>query len=332
MLTKQGKLVWMMVTVLALALIASPAPGEEKQAAKNRVAVVNGTVITQEDFDRDMIQVEERLLSSGSPVGDSQHAELKKRVLENLINSELLYQESQKNGIKVDEAEVNKRFEKMKQQFRDEGDFKDTLSKINLSQSAAKSHLRKVMVIQQFVDERIGQKGTVSDEEIRDYYDSNRGSFKQPEQVRASHILIKVAPDAAKGQRAEAREKIEEIKQELEKGKDFAALAGEFSQCPSSKKGGDLGYFTRGRMVPAFEKEAFTLKPGEISDIVETGFGYHLIKIVGKKPENTLSFEDAKERVRQYLKQVKIREGVSAYVDKLKEKAKIEIFLSEGPK
>jgi peptidyl-prolyl cis-trans isomerase C len=110
----------------------------------------------------------------------------------------------------------------------------------------------------------------------------------------------------------------------LQKGEDFASLAKEFSQCPSNAKGGDLGYFQRGQMVPPFEQVAFALKPGAVSDIVETKFGYHLIKVIDKKAETTIPYKDVKEKLEQNLKREKIQKEVTLYVEKLKEKAKVE--------
>jgi peptidyl-prolyl cis-trans isomerase C len=187
------------------------------------------------------------------------------------------------------------------------------------------------LAIQQFIDAHIAQKATVSDQEIKTFYESRPALFKQPEQVRASHILIKVEPQADESHKTAARKKIQKIQQRLQKGEDLAALAQEFSQCPSSAKGGDLGYFRRGQMVKPFEEAAFALKPGEVSDVVETKFGYHLIKVIEKKSETTIAFEDIKDRLEQYLKQEKVQKEVSLYAQKLKEKAKVERFLTQGP-
>ena len=112
-------------------------------------------------------------------------------------------------------------------------------------------------------------------------------------------------------------------------GEEFAVLAKEFSEGPSSANGGDLGNFRRGQMVKPFEEAVFTLRPGEVSDIVETEFGYHLIKVIDKKPETTIAYEDIKDRLEQHLKQEKVQREVSLYVEKLKEKAKVERFLTE---
>ena len=331
MQTKRGRWFWALVAALAFVSIALLAWALEKQPSGGTVAVVNGSVITQEDFDREMSRVQQRLLNMGKPLIDSQIPEIKKEVLENLINRELLYQESQRKGIKVDETAINEQVMTLKKRFPSEAEFKSALMKANLSEAAIKAQIKRGLAIQQFIDAHIAQKATVSDQEIKTFYESRPGLFKQPEQVRASHILIKVEPQADESQKATARKRIEEIQQRLQKGEDFAALAQEFSQCPSSAKGGDLGYFRRGQMVKPFEEAAFALKPGEVSDVVETKFGYHLIKVIEKKPETTIAFEDIKDRLEQYLKKEKVQKEVSLYAQKLKEKAKVERFLTQGP-
>ncbi|MFQ5772679.1 MAG: peptidylprolyl isomerase, partial [bacterium] len=155
-------------------------------------------------------------------------------------------------------------------------------------------------------------------------YDANPKFFKQPEEVKASHILIKVDADATEAQKSEARQKIKNVQQKLKSGEDFALLAKEFSQGPSSVKGGDLGYFRRGQMVKSFEDAAFSLKLNEVSDIVETRFGYHLIKVVDKKPEKIFTYMEVKDRLNQRIKQQKVEKEAGIYINKLKEDAKIE--------
>lgn len=320
---------WAPIMAFALASVVSLSVAGEKNLSQDKAAVVNGSVITQADLKREMAGAQRRLSGMGKPLDDSQLVEIKKKAIERLIERELLYQESQKKGIKVDEAAVNEQLETLKKRFPSEAELKNALTKMNMSEANVKSQFAQGMAIQKFIDNELVQKITVSDKEIKTYYDSNPDFFRQSEQVRASHILIKVDPQAEESQKAEARKALEKIQLKLKEGDDFSALAKESSQCPSSAKGGDLSYFKRGQMAKPFEDAAFALKPGEVSDIVETRFGYHLIKVVDKKPKSMIPYQDVKDRLGQYLKQEKARKEVSLYLEKLKQEAKIERFLAE---
>ena len=329
MQARNSRWFWMFVAFLPLVLGGPSGLAGEKQPPEGKVAVVNGTVITRANFDREMSRVQQRFFRKGKPLSGSQLSEIKKEVLENLINHELFYQESQKQGITVDEAAVDEKLKNLKERFSSEPEFKSFLNKENLSEAAIKSHIKRDMAIQQFIDKQFVQRITVSDEESKAYYDSHPDLFKQPEQVRASHILIKVDPGTGESQKVEARKKMENIQEKVRKGEDFAALAKEFSEGPSSAKGGGLGYFRRGQMVKPFEEKAFALRPGEVSDIVETEFGYHLIKVIDKKPETTISYEDIKGKLEEHLKREKVRKEVKRQIEELKEKGKVERFLTE---
>ncbi len=325
--TKLRRYFWLSAITIVLACFSLHASASEKKASDGKVAVVNGSVITQEDLDRELGVVQQRLLSDGKILNESQLLETKKRVLEGLINVELLYQEAQMQGPTVSDEAINKQLGTVKSRFPSEDEFKSSLIKMNLTEAALITQIKRALTVQQFIDKKFVQKVTVSDKETRVYYDANQAAFKQPEQVKASHILIKVGPQADEPQKAAARKKIEEIQQRVQKGEDFAVLAKEFSEGPSSIKGGDLGYFRKGQMMKSFEETAFALKPGEVSDIVETSFGYHLIKLVSKKPESTIAYEDIKNKIQAYLKQKKVGEQVDLFVADLKGKAKVEQFL-----
>ena len=321
---------WRLLIVLTLVTLASPAYVGESQSAEQKVAVVNGTVINQAEFDSEMNRVLERLQRTGRFPNDLERSQIKKQVLENLIARELLYQESQKKGIKVDQKEIDAQLTALKGRFPSEVEFKNALSTMNLTEAELKFQFERDLAIRKLLDDQIGGKSAVSEKESRAYYDSNLESFKKPEQVRASHILIKVDPGADEAKKAEARTKIESLQAKLKNGEDFGALAKEYSEGPSGPKGGDLGFFGRGQMVKPFEETAFTMKPGQVSGMVETRFGYHLIMVTERTPESTLSYEEVKDRLEQYLKQQKVQEAIAAYVETLKGKAKIERFVKEG--
>jgi peptidyl-prolyl cis-trans isomerase C len=264
-------------------------------------------------------------------MAEEQLAELQKDILENLISTELLYQAAQKQGVEVTPAEVDEKFGSLKQRFPKEEEFAKVLAKMNITESDLKAQLGRGMVIEEFVDQQVIQKISVSDEEVKAYYEKNPALFTQPEQVRASHILIKVDKSADETQKAMARKKIEEIEQKLKEGGDFAALAKEFSQCPSSQNGGDLGFFRRGQMVKSFEDTAFSLNPGQVSPVVETQFGYHIIKVAEKKAQTILPLDEMKDRLTKYLKQEQAQKKVAEYIEGLKTNAKIEKYLEAAP-
>jgi len=329
MQVKCRKWFWVVLTALVLVSVTSLLVAAEKGVSKDNVALVNGSTITRADLDRLMASARGRLSRAGKGLSGSQLTEMKKQALENLIDRELLYQESQRQGIKVDEAVINEEIDALKKRFPSEAELKKSLARMNLSETAMRLEFTQGRAIQQLIDKEFGQKVSVADKDVKAYYDKYPDFFKQPEQVQARHILIKVSPQAEEAAKAEGRKKLENVQQKLHKGGDFAELAKEFSQCPSSADGGKLGSFKRGQMVKPFEDAAFALKAGEVSDIVETKFGYHLIEVTDKQPETTISYEDVKDRLKQYLRQEEIQKEVRVYVETLKEKAEVERFLPE---
>ncbi len=315
---------FILLSAVSLVCIATPVFPAEKKIPDGAVATVTGVAITQDDFDKEMARVSSQFSRGGRELKESQMPDIKNRVLETLINRELLYQESQNKGIKVEDADVIQQVDILKKRFPNEDGFKAALIEMKISEAELKSQIRKGIAIQQFVDKNLVQDVKVSQKEVKDFYQNNPGMFKQPEQIKAGHILIKVDTQADKSAKDKASKKIKEIQRKLEDGEDFAALAKEYSEGPSNVKGGDLGYFERGRMVKPFEDVAFKLKPGEVSGMVETPFGYHLIKVVDKKPESVVSYENAKKRITQYLEQEKKGEVLKRKIEDMRQKADIE--------
>ena len=150
--------------------------------------------------------------------------------------------------------------------------------------------------------------------------------------MQASHILIKLDKAATPAQKAEAKKKLEDLKKQIDKGADFAELAKANSACPSSAQGGDLGMFGKGQMVPAFETTTFAMKVGEVSDIVETQFGFHLIKKTGSNPAKVTSLKEVAGGIKAQLKMQKSFKAQQAIIATLKKDADIKITLPEAPK
>lgn len=325
------KYFWVLVVLLALTITPLSVLTEAAGRPERYVAVVNGSVITTESFNRAMKQVEQRIANAEKDLDDSQFLEIKIEVLEKLINRELLYQESQTAGFKVTPAEVDDQLNRIRRRFPTEEDFERALGYMGFTKNNVASQIRRGMEIQRFIDRKFARQAAVSEKEIKAFYKSHPDYFKQPEQVRASHILIKVDSGANDFQKAEARSKIEMIRQTLEEGEDFAVLARAYSEGPTAANDGDLGYFRRGEKAMPFETAAFALAPGEVSGVVETSIGFHLIKVFDKKYEKPIGYGGARDKIFQYLKQKQAQKLANDYAESVKRSATIERFITGNP-
>jgi peptidyl-prolyl cis-trans isomerase C len=320
---------WLLLPLLTLTLllVCRPLPAEDKAAGPENVAIVNGSAISRQAYDRELKVFMQRNARIKAQVTEARLALIKKDILENLIDQELLYQESQKQGIAITDQAIDDQLAGIKKRFPSEEEFIKALSRMQISQADVKAQIRRGIAIKELMDKEIIERIVITDEETKNYYDDNPKRFKEAEQVKASHIIIRVKATAEEKTKAEARQKIEAVQHKIKAGQDFAALAKEYSDGPSGAKGGDLGYFKRGQMVPAFEDAAFVLEPNQVSDIVETQFGYHLIKVYDKKPERMPAYEEVKEKITEQIQKEKMDKAARQYIGNLKKKATIEKLL-----
>jgi len=163
------------------------------------------------------------------------------------------------------------------------------------------------------LEEEVSNNIEVTDKEVAKYYDEHKDKFSTPPKIKVSHILVKT------------KEEAEEVLKEIKGGKDFAALAKEKSNCPSAKKGGDLGWISKGRMDPAFEKAAFALGTGDISDVVKTSYGYHIIKAEDKRLAKVKDLDKVKASIEKTLIDDKLKGSVEDLSSDIKSKVNIEI-------
>ncbi len=315
------------MTIAALTFlvgIAAPGWSASAKGTKMVVATVNGVEISRQDFDREMRTAKKYFTHEGHDASnDVQLGKMKKAVLDKLVNGALLSEASLKSGIKVDQAAIDAEFNGYKARFPNEKEFKAALAKLSFDEAGVKEKIAQSLTIEKFIKDKFVGKQKVSEQEVKDYYENNVSAFAKPEQVRASHILITVKPDADEVTKKEARKKLERIRKKIIAGGDFAAIAKKNSDGPSKTKGGDLGYFSRGQMVKPFEKAVFSMMPGDVSDIVETQFGFHLIKLTDKKHAETTSFEESRQRIEGYLQQTKSQKALVEYLKSMHDAAKI---------
>ncbi len=288
------------------------------------MAKVNGVAITRGEVDRAV-----NIMLAQSKIPKPAPADIMKKAgdaaLNQLVSSEVLYQAGSKLEIKDLDKQVDDQLAKNKARFPSPADYEKAVKEVGFTESDLKTLMRKEIVINNLLEKEVADKVKVGDEEAKKFYADNKDKFKTEETVRASHILVGVDAKASAEDKKKAKEKAEAIRKRLLAGEDFAAVAKKESTCPSAAQGGDLGFFTKEQMVPEFANVAFALKPGVISDVVETKYGYHIIKVQEKKPAGTVSFDEAKAKIQDYLKSQKIQKGVNEYLEKLRKGAKIEM-------
>jgi peptidyl-prolyl cis-trans isomerase C len=301
--------------------ITSADPVEDKT-----VAVVNGSAIKYAEYKQELDSTYMQFHETGQLVDGSMYEQLKDEILESLINLRLLYQHSQTKGIQVTDSEVDAYYRSRVAKYPSMSDYKKSIKEAGLTEADIKTRIHRTLGAQKYVDEHIIPKAVVSDEEVRAYYDANPNEFEHDVLVHAAHILIKVGPFEDKEARQKAKEKLLDIRAKILAGADFAEMAGKYSEGPSKAKGGDLGYFGYAQMAPTFETAAFSLRPGEISEVVSTQFGYHLIKVYDRKPSGKESLEEAAPILKSRFQKERVDKLLRQVVDQLRADAKIERF------
>jgi peptidyl-prolyl cis-trans isomerase C len=317
---------------------AEPDVNTPAQSVSKDVAVtVNGVEIKETDV-IDLIGPQlERIAQQGSKlpssVAEQYKKQLREQALEQLIRRYLLDEKINQANIVISEEEIMNQINQIASaQNLSLDEFKKTTEEHNRSFEEVKEDVRKALIRVRFMETQWAGKTDVNEAEAKKYFDENTKRFDVPEQIRASHILIKYEvgdPNAdPNGAKAKAKAKAQDLLEQIKDGADFVELAKAHSHCPSAPRGGDLGFFPRGETTPQFEKTAFKLEIGQISDIVETEYGYHIIKTTDHKDATVISFEQAKDNIIKELTEKKQLDFAEKYISSLKAQAKI-VYPSE---
>jgi peptidyl-prolyl cis-trans isomerase C len=287
------------------------------------LARVNGEEVRKADFELMIRNIE---LGKG-PIPAERRDEVLRSVLDQLITYTVLKQEAKNRSLSVTDAEVDARLQAMRSQFPDEETFKKALADRGMSLERLRSDARDDMNISKMLEAEVEAAGPASDADAQAFYEKNPEKFQRGESVRASHILLLVGEDADEATRKKTRAQIDELWKRAKAGEDFAKLAQEHSQDGSAANGGDLDFFTRGQMVPEFDNAAFALQPGQISDVVTTQYGFHVIKVTERRPASAVPLAEVNDRVKQYLTEQKKQERADAFIAGLKQKSRIEVLV-----
>ena len=255
---------------------------------------------------------------------------LNRKALDKVIDHELISQESQKLKIKDVDKKVEEKLQAMRKKYQTEERLNNYLKMKGITIEELKGNFKKRVYIDEYLKIKGISDPEIPEKNIREFYDGNPKAYAREESIKVSHILIKVNADAGPEEKEKAFKKAEEIRKEVLGGKDFAEMAKKHSECNSASGGGSLGYIERGYMPEEFEKVAFALEKGAVSKVVETKFGFHIIKVFEKIPAGIAPYNEVKDFIRKFLQEDESKKKLAEHLAKLKDKAKIEIFINES--
>lgn len=250
--------------------------------------------------------------------------ELQARAVDNLVDQKLLMAAAKEKGMLASDDDVNGALAQIKSRFPDEASFTQALQQQGVTESDVKDGFRSDMTIRRFIEQSFMDTVKVTPEQAKAYFDGHPDEFARPEMVHARHLLVRVAADATPVLDKEAHDRADGALKRLQKGEDFAKVAAEVSEDDTGQRGGDLGYFARGQMVSPFDSVAFALAPGQISGLVRTEFGYHVIKLEERRPPGTFEFDQVAPQLLQKLRQDRTDSHVKAFLEERKKKVKIK--------
>lgn len=289
------------------------ASGKQDDDSKKIVATVNGENISQKDVDKVLKRFENQ-------ISEEQLSSVTKQIIEGLITQRLFIQFIKNNKVEASPAEIEAEVNTVREDVKSNPDLGgQTLEQVLESHGGSMDDLKRDIMVSLSLEKYFGKE--FDDKKIKAYFEQNKAAYDGTE-IKASHILVDTRQMKTDAEKTQAMEKIKKAKAEVDGGKDFAKVAEEYSDCPSAKKGGDLGFFKRkGQMVEPFAAAAFALKTGQVSDPVETAFGYHIIKVTEVKKGEDVNFEEIKRNVKADM----MSESAKTLLVQLKKDAKIEI-------
>ena len=303
---------------------------------QDAVAKVNDTLIKTAEFEKNLALAKkgyeamygEEIWTKDAGEGKTFLEVVKAQILDKMISDEVKYQEAVKKGIKAEESEISDQLEQFKQNIEKDDEIKKFMEENGIDDEFLNVQIEKELMVMK-LEQDFKDNFNVEDSSAKEFYEKNKESYRN-NQVKASHILIKTVDGSLnplpEEEIAKKKEIAQDVLQKAKGGADFAELAKEYSEDEgSAPNGGDLGYFKKGVMVPEFENAAFGLEKGQISELVQSQFGYHIIKVYDKIDE-TPEFDEVKESI---VEQIKHEEYVS-YTEKLMEEAKIEKYMEEN--
>jgi len=299
------------LTCLATLLLAGCPESKKPETGveDSSIASVDGRAVSRQELERELAQ---EIDLGGTAPSSLSSKELKRSVLESMFERFLLLRAARDANVSVSTEEVDRELLRLRADYP--GDrFNEALAQGRLSLADLREKTTALLTIQKLFREQVYPRVAVTEEEIRVYYEAHPGDFQQPEEVRAAQIVVKTAPEART------------IEQQLRAGKDFGEMARKYSLSPDAKAGGDLGFFARGQMPRQFDDVAFRLKVNQISSVVSTNYGFHIFRLLAKRPARKKPLSEVKGQIEQKLVGEKREQAQAEYVKMLRDKAVIKV-------
>lgn len=286
-------------------------------------ATVNGEAILWSQVDAEVSRAAAQFgVDPKNAAFQQQRDEITKAVMDQLIGARLIMQEARRRNLTAPDAEVEQQVAEIKKRFPTERDFTEALTRNGFTLTSLREAIR-VQKTQRRLADQVAQ-GSVTDQEVRDFFERNRSRFDKPAQLKVSHILFRITE---KEQESVASAKLKIVQAKMADGEKFEDLARKYSEdTASAPQGGDLGYVARGTLVKEFEEAAWALRPGQTSAPVRTQYGLHIIRAFDTKPAEAADFEKVKDEIREQLLASKREKAFSAWLDEQRKAAKIEKF------
>ena len=292
------------------------------------VAVVNQEIITLSEVQKLINALNEKIVAEDRLEKRERMQARRRQVLEKLIEERLIDQEVKKSGVKVASKEVEATVEEVKRRngVTQEG-LEKALAAEGLTLETYKKQIEKNLQRQRLIHWEVKVEAKAGEKELREFYQKNISRYRTNETYRPGQILFAIPKGATPEEIREIGKKCQKVLEKIKKGEDFGEMAILYSEDTSNRDHGDLGYFRKGELLPVFEKEALRLKVGEVSGIIRTEFGFHIIKLLDRKGTDPVPFEEVVEKVKADYYEDEMEKAFRQYLSTLKEKAIIEIKL-----
>ncbi|MFB3885219.1 MAG: peptidylprolyl isomerase [Thermodesulfobacteriota bacterium] len=317
------------ILMFSLFFFVGCGPISSSEAVVDRIAaIVNQEIITLSEVEKWAMPYQEEIQAKDRLEREKQVRELHRKVLEKLIEEKLIDQEVKKAGVKVTSKEIDGALEEVKRRnAATQEELERALAQEGLTLEVYRKEIEKKLLRMKLVHWAVKVESPAGEKEWRDFYQKNIGRYRVNESYRPGQILFLVPKEAKEGEIREIRRRCEKVLEKIKGGEDFGEMAILFSEDISAKDRGDLGFFKKGDLLVELEKEALRLRVGEVSGIIRTSLGFHIIKLLDRRGEAPLPFEEVKEKVKADFQAKETEKSYLQFLSTLREKSVIEIKL-----